>query len=573
MANEFPPDTSNPPAIGNAIFYKDCRPPLEAGHYALRLSQSMTKDGTRLDDQSQYPLPGTLMHKFEIAGPRFTLDPGEIHAAYPPPNSEGPFAQRLPMIVLRRRTLPWERTIDATGTPWLALLLFEEGEAALLDPPNFTVANLVDADTANGVHALGLNVTADERKQACLGVQVSLSTFHNLAPMPEEVSLLTHVRQVNTEDKELLGMDKDGWFAVVIGNRLPRPGKKYNACLVSLEGHRDHLPTAHAELTAEDLLVEAAAGIYMTGIYFNVLSNEYVFALPQPSLRLCVLARWEFKCTEQGEDFEALLDSIPERGGVAMVGMSPQDAVAPGAQVKTAYKVALESGHVPLVHQTREGATEVAWYRGPLVPGGVKRETGGPYHSADQARRIDPLSGLENLGYAAAFEIGRLLALSDPQFALELLRWRRGGHVRVTQAIADGQLAIKIPSLIPQFDPREVIDPRLLITDLIDQVSNLVRNEVVSPQVDPTGMEDFRQDLIGLDAATVAQVNGFEQNAVERIFGESLAGESHLLETLGIEETLALDGDFQNLVQTAELQFGHLAAGREKISQIREGMA
>ena len=79
--------------------------------------------------------------------------------------------------------------------------------------------------------------------QPCLGLEMPLDLFQDIAPMQSEIGLLTHVRQVNTEDKELMGMDDDGWFAVVVGNRLPEPGKKYEACLVSLEGTQAFLPT------------------------------------------------------------------------------------------------------------------------------------------------------------------------------------------------------------------------------------------------------------------------------------------------------------------------------------------
>jgi hypothetical protein len=47
-------------------------------------------------------------------------------------------------------------------------------------------------------------------------------------------------------------------------------------------------------------------------------------------------------------------------------------------------------------------------------------------HSSDQARRVGP-DGRENLALAAAFEIGRLLALADPSVVAALLAWRKDG--------------------------------------------------------------------------------------------------------------------------------------------------
>ncbi|MCP4424812.1 MAG: hypothetical protein GY803_09990, partial [Chloroflexi bacterium] len=569
MVDEFPPDTSTPPASGNAIFYEECRPPLEAGNYTLKLTQELatSSGGEALDKNSSKPLPDSRQHQFTITGPRFTLDPAEIHAAFPPPNSEGPFESRLPMVVLRRRTLPWERSIDAGGTPWLALLLFEEGEIKLLDPPDCTVAKIMAEDSSEGVLGLSLSVTQEESQQRCLGIQLPLSTFREVAPMPDEVDLLTHARQVNTDDKELLGMDKDGWFAVVVGNRLPEPGKKYIACLVSLEGHHNHLPTSHDELTAADVQPPFPFLTYQIGVQYDEAQKVWINLPPPPAIRLATLARWEFTCQGEG-DFESLMKKIPQRGGVAMIGMSPKDAVPPDNVPTTAYNVALDSGHVPLAHQTREGENVISWYRGPLVPVGVDRDTSmGPYHTADQARRIDPLTGLENLGYAAAFEIGRLLALSDPNFALELLRWRRRGHQRVTKAITDGRLAAILPDLVHKFDPLKLIDPRFITKEIIQDVTDMIKGEVIGPLVDPTGLEAFRDELLGLDATAVAAATGYEAGVVSAIYSGSIAGSSGLLATLGIQDTISLEGNFDNLAETAVTEFGHLNAQREQMLQ------
>lgn len=579
MNDVFPPDTSIPPDPGNAVFYKECPPPLPQGNYTLTLKQDIAESESEfnndnmVDEGSSRPLPDQRQHRFTIAGPRFTLDPAEIHAAYPPPNSEGPFSLRLPMIVLRRRTLPWERPLDTQGTPWLALLLFEEDEVTLLDPPECSVATILAADTGQGVQGLpSVAATDAERQQKCLGLQVPLSTFRQIAPLKEEVSLLTHVRQVNTEDKELLGMDKDGWFAVVVGNRLPTPGKKHIACLVSLEGHLDHLPEAHEVLTSDDLQEFQPGLPYATiGVYYDFEIKGYVVASPPAAIRMAVLARWEFTCQGEG-DFESLMRKIPTRGGVAMMGMSPQDAVLPENLPTTAYNVALESGHVPLSHQTREGESVIAWYRGPLVPAGVERDTtNGPYHTADQARRIDPLTGMENLGYAAAFEIGRLLALSDPNFALDLLRWRRGGHNRVVKAVVDGLLADALVNVIPEFDPRLVLETHELAIPILEDLTGMVKEQILGPLTDPTGLMAFSEQLPGLSAATVAELNQLDAGMVSTLFGPSLEGGSRVLDGLGIQDTLVLESDFDTLIETASDQFGHLDAQRGKLILGKEG--
>tara|TARA_B100000902_G_C26771497_1_gene650614 strand:- start:58 stop:591 length:534 start_codon:yes stop_codon:yes gene_type:complete len=47
-----------------------------------------------------------------------------------------------------------------------------------------------------------------------------------------------------------------------------------------------------------------------------------------------------------------------------------------------------------------------------------------PYLNSDDARGLEPSSGLDVIHHSAAFELGRLLAMSDPKFIDSLSRWR-----------------------------------------------------------------------------------------------------------------------------------------------------
>jgi hypothetical protein len=665
------------PSRGNVVFYTDCRPPLTAGTYRLEVRQSVTKDGQRVDAGSTKPLPDASVHRFEVSGPRFVMDPGELHAVYPPANSRGNYTSDLPLVVLRRRTLPWERTIDglpagtAGAPPWLALLLFEEREVTLLDPPSCTVGFVVNEAGTVSVAPVQLpNLRSEERAAAlakpCLGVEVAFSTFKQVAPMLSELGLLTHVRQVSTQDKELLGLDEDGWFAVVVGNRVPEAGRSYIACLVALEGYGQYLPT-DAEtpaFTAEDLAAlsirpirrpatavgrlpgviavpiiptmptiptipifppplptppTAPTGLVVTPVshtqialrWTDTSANETSFFVercqgggctafvplarlgmnvtsytdtglspstsysyrvravnafgssgytavatavthppPIERIRLLTLARWRFTC-QAGGDFEGLMRALPAKGGVAMLG-------AKGPTV-------LETGHVPLRHATRAGEETTSWYRGPLVPTVIARETGGPYHSADQARRVDVQTGMENVGYAAAFEIGRLLALSDPTFDVELLRWRRRGYRTRYMRLVKRNLEPMLPSLLQQWE-------RLTHIPIVRRTLNFVgagiqRKNWVGALADPTGLVRLRTTMPGLHAPTVARAMGLKPTTVSGIFKAPLEGASGLLDAAGVRTDLPLGGavDFDGLSDAGAAELGHLQHARTQL--------
>lgn len=77
----------------------------------------------------------------------------------------------------------------------------------------------------------------------------------------------------------------------------------------------------------------------------------------------------------------------------------------------------------------------VSWYHGPLVPG--KNNTPDnvhlPVRSADQLVRYNSEYGMFDVSYAAAWELGRLLALQNKRFALDLAQWNRD-HTQARKA-------------------------------------------------------------------------------------------------------------------------------------------
>lgn len=67
----------------------------------------------------------------------------------------------------------------------------------------------------------------------------------------------------------------------------------------------------------------------------------------------------------------------------------------------------------------------MSFYRGPLVPGANPDSVSLPVRCADELVRYDPATGLFDVSYAAAWELGRLLTLANTRVALELYNWKR----------------------------------------------------------------------------------------------------------------------------------------------------
>jgi hypothetical protein len=86
------------PKTGHFILHSNFLPQITAGPYELRSEQT--------------GLPFTVSTEtthVHVAAPRFTMPVDQILSSFPPANAEGAFGDRLPQIVLKRRTLPWER--------------------------------------------------------------------------------------------------------------------------------------------------------------------------------------------------------------------------------------------------------------------------------------------------------------------------------------------------------------------------------------------------------------------------------------------------------------------------------
>jgi hypothetical protein len=417
---------------GQIQFVEACHPPLVAGAYRVSTSQVIKEPKDQAVPWNSDPYASEL--QFIVDAPRFTLNPTDIHAVYPPGNQTGSFDNALPHVVFNRRTLPWERTLDGSAPkfgqpfpPWMGLLLVQEDELLIPDAEGqktnrkFEIGSLpiVGGEgkedsllfPAAGNTILAPELGQDDQKkwemepgqyaktkECCLAIDLPANLFQAIAPRIGDLPFLAHVRQIDTGDKEVQAVNDRGWFSLVIGNRLPQAGKEHRALLVSLEGHKVRL-------------------------------NENWKPPLGAMVRLAVLGTWRFKC-EGSNDFKAYMNQLSV-DSLHLPFVSYNDssqawessAVTPKDIVNGAYA----RGYTAFNHVMRQGEKTVSWYRGPLVPlDHVKpKQIEEPVKSTDRLLRYDPDTGLFDVTYAAAWQLGRLLALQNQGFALALSRVRR----------------------------------------------------------------------------------------------------------------------------------------------------
>jgi hypothetical protein len=121
---------------GRIGFFSSDRPALAAGVYRITATQTLTAGESGAQRKKlDLPAPGLptgmkTEKTFYVGGERFAIGPDLVHAVFPPDGHRGDFASVLPHIVIKRGTLPWERSAAGEAAPpWVALLLFDEEDA------------------------------------------------------------------------------------------------------------------------------------------------------------------------------------------------------------------------------------------------------------------------------------------------------------------------------------------------------------------------------------------------------------------------------------------------------------
>lgn len=404
-------------------FFQACLPPLFPGDYEIRIKQTVR--------EIQPDEPFVTKLDFSVAGPRFSLNPADVYSVYPPANQSGEFGNTLPQIIFTRRTVPWERTMDGQDPdnqnpcPWLALLLVSSSDFASEGRPPETKTRKVGEllNPAAEDESQGPDLAKDDLKDyesvddLCNTIDLPRDLFSKIVPAAADLPFLAHVRQVDTANKETLSLKSDGCFAVVLANRLPETttesaGIKNTVYLVSLEGFQKYLDGEPEKVKAK-------------------------------KVRLAVLASWDFFCYGKN-NFKYLMNKLDE--GRLNLPVSPELAkqATAGDEGAKQVKDAFELGYTALNHHIRNGEKTVSWYRGPLVPLFYpKLETYPFLPSADAALRYNYKSGFLDVCYAAAWQLGRLLALQNRHFAQAMYRYRNRGRLQTKSAIQQSELEKK----------------------------------------------------------------------------------------------------------------------------------
>ena len=454
----------------NVTFIQNASPGFEAGTYRLEITQTLSEaksrgakssagegksdatgmgGGKRIDD-------GDLRtsYDFAVSGERFSFAQPDkaVFCVFPADNSSGNYQTVLPHAVFAQATLPWMRSpsgrrpaADAQGDipTWLWVMLLDERDVAAhqgasLDPATGVIGDLFPGSVytnstlpADGVSyfSAGGDASALEPGQQMSNpiqfIDVPRALFDQVAPRIEDLRLMAHVRKVSLVRKPTIAQVSDrgvpvGSFSIVFGNRLAQIGVNTRCYLVSLEAMAPYLPGGGS----------AGGGV----------------------VRLAVLRSWRFRASDSPAGFVdgiKALNAGTHAGDAGGAGVRRRTALQrPYSGDNSALKSALAMGYVPLDTVMRTGEKTISWYRGPLAPYAETRAGPRlPLSSADAGLIFDPISGVFDMSYAAAWTLGRMLALQDQSFSVPLYVWKQGLHADLMAGVCDRILAERVADI------------------------------------------------------------------------------------------------------------------------------
>ena len=397
-------------------------PALSAGDYTINVDFSVTGPDGAVDKPKSTPTVS-----FSIAGPRFQLASDDIVAAFPPPDNLGINNTVLPLLVLGRKTLPWERSpielepvsqppqipikekdetssnsaSDIHPEPWLALLLFDEQDAPVVN--SGTVADLLTEQQGTLLPAL-TDVVSEQ--VAVKYIEISSDDYQTMMPSWEDLPYLAHVRSISGEVSSSLSDETDGEYSVLMCPRLPASSGTSVVYLVSVEGFYQN------NEGSTSLIVPDAS---------------------QTQVRLVCLYHWRFASLDLGFSFKGLMQALNKTP--SLLQPSPPNGVSDSVLLDF-----YQQGKQPFNQTLASAQHTLSWYRGPFTPMQVSWQTdpfnlanNQPTSLAHQLYVLDSDTGMLDVSYAAAWQLGQLQMINNKGLAVALYQWKQQNLYQITR--------------------------------------------------------------------------------------------------------------------------------------------
>jgi hypothetical protein len=454
------------------------QPHLPAENYDIKVAHKFT---IPLPDGSTITRTLEASRKLDVRAPQFSLDRSAIHSVYPPPGAEIS-CQVLPHVVLHDSNLPWARPIvsaDGSPMPWLCLMAFDPADLILSDGELYATSS----NPTTGLFPPGTDKTAQQFSTTAYSLETTIQTLTTANP-----TLQTPFGDTGISTK---GQDPNSQVSVILPRRSlfaqlfpwTNPSSQFYRYLA----HARELDASNFAdilgVTDGDENGQSAYGVLTSPrcgpiglaqpqtVIVHVVSVESVAgiygAASEISERVALISlySWTYSCTPPNSvDF---LDSMQHLGNnlqrlrasdqiierlIAPIGADTKNAELPADASQKAWLAArLDEGFTFVRHRLANGDVTTGMLRSVLTPNLVPH----PLREAEEGnfpsgssygtdlQIVDRKTGLADLTYNLAWELGKSLGTADKAFSSALVRVRNAIHNIATRTASQTVLAKK----------------------------------------------------------------------------------------------------------------------------------
>lgn len=348
-------------------------PKLEEGKYIVKGMQNVSMPQAENFE---------IAKEFYVAGNAEIVTENEVFCVYPAVQQQGDFSGTLPFIVFHDRSYPWVRkwTEDIAGNrvPWLALLVIAENEGAMEKDMKYSQLEELKESNIFFPYSDSQSVTLCGKEDTIHILTIPKETYEAVMPQKQDLCWLAHAKYINLSAVEDSISQKDGWFSTIIANRF--------------------LPSSKGK-SIKSTIHLVAIDQYLNG------------EIPKESEYVCFISLYHWAVySEKTEDksFTSLVN-----------GLADNTREVKGMDLKT--------------HYLRTGEKTYSVYHSPLLPYCTKRYdeiNGEERFTADGRLIYDAETGIFDVSYSAAFNLGRLITLSRCTEAEKIIAWRKENEIK-----------------------------------------------------------------------------------------------------------------------------------------------
>lgn len=393
-------------------------------------------------------VPDSLPQGFTIFAPRVGLEKGDIHSVFPPPHHAA-IGNILPHIIFNDPHLPWEReafptALRETRIPWLAVIPFEPEELRLTDEQLAVGGLFKQKEVMHQSATMALRMTAGDAADAADtavklpfprppdGKQggIAVDTVLDMIFVDPHLAyaLLGAERTKGTAFEKTPDLDKYSYFSHV---------RQVYGCLYSvLFSHR----TGPCNIDGPKPIVVHLVALDGLGDIELMDPDSSDAKPPGNKVGFISLHSWTYTCNPpSGPDIGAAMSNLGAQAQ-KMFCLPKVEACPPGTtpEIYAAMNDRLEAGYTLVRHRLPTGEPTVAFYRSPLTPVPVAQinppDWPAQSNFGTDYQILDRVTGVMDISYSVAFQLGKALALANAPFHTCLARVRATLHEAAHQS-------------------------------------------------------------------------------------------------------------------------------------------